>query len=87
MRLKKVKLGMTRIKVVLGERQRAYKQAKSQVRQLYEEARREQKKVRYANHIEYELARYNAWKQEQEGDNNSAAAQILSGETSSAPKI
>lgn len=57
MRLKKVKLGMARIKVVLGERKRAFEAAQAEIRTSYEKTRIEDKQRRRAAHIQNELER------------------------------
>lgn len=86
MRLKKVKLSMARIKVVLGERASAYKEAKQNIRELYVEARQEEKKSNRLAHLQRELDRL-ALKTKQTVDEHSTAAQILAGETTAAPQV
>lgn len=79
---------MARIKVVLGERSRAYKAAKLKIRQLYEAARREENKKIRAEHLQREILRMQQQKlqkgienPQQDTEASSAAEQILSGES------
>lgn len=82
MRLRKVKLGMARIKVVLGERSRAYNEAKQNVRELYETARREENKQRRAEHFAKKMQELAGKKTEAE---SSSTESIMKGETEAAP--
>ena len=87
MRLKKVKLSMARIKVVLGERAGAYQQAKRTVNELYVAARKEENQANRLAHLQRELDRLALKTREATDNHTSAAAEILSGESSAAPQI
>lgn len=87
MRLKKVKLSMARIKVVLGERSGAYQEAKRNVSELYVAARKEENQANRLAHLQRELDRLAKKTQEAHDKHTSAAAEILSGETSAAPQL
>jgi large subunit ribosomal protein L47 len=76
MRIKKVKLGMARIKVVLGERKRAFDEAKQSIRITYEKARVEDKKRRRAEHIQRSLQ---ALKQKVKSISDLSAEAIIQG--------
>ena len=81
MRLRKVKLGMARIKVVLGERARAYTEAKQNVRVLYEKARQEENKKERLAHFEKKMQELSQKKADTQ------AEAIMKGETEAAPSL
>lgn len=82
MRLRKVKLGMARIKVVLGERARAYSEAKQSVRVLYEKSRQEENKQRREAHFARKMQELSAKKV---SESSSQAESIMKGESEAAP--
>lgn len=84
MRLKKVKMGMARIKHVLGERARAYAEARAELRQVYEAAQRETKRERRMAHLQAELARLQR-KTEALHTAQASQASIISGTPSDLP--